>query len=203
MSSLFSAICPHGLHFDSELNDLAQWAISEIATVYSEHGSRFEGFPRRLTFDGPYRHSIEFFKDPDTVCIRIDTPHAFSVQLYPYGAVFTSLHKTFMVSEDNMDFLVGFREELLLLMRIFGCTEAIYLRQDAPAHDMAESGISYESTRQWLIAEHGPTVSDLSSASLQRLWNMGQPWYLDEFADHRQCFGTCMVSPHHQAWYEG
>lgn len=202
MSSLFCAICPHDLHFDSELNDLAKWAIGEITNVYWEHGDRFKGFSRRLTFDGPYRHSIEFFKDPDTVCIRIDTPHAFSISLYPYGAVFTTLFKGFMIGEDEREFIHDFREELYQLMRIIGSTEAIFLSQNNPALDMVEEGYPYSKAKEWLLERHGPAISDYSAASLRQLQMKSQPWFLDTFEDLKAQYGPGPVDDQHEAWYD-
>lgn len=205
MSSLFSAICPHDLHFNSELNDLTQWSVEQIKAMYAEHGARFETFNRRLIgykSSDEYTTTLEFYRDPDTVSIYIDTPYAFSVNLYPYGAVFTTLFKGFMISEDEMEFIHDFREELYQLMRIFGSTEAIYTVENQPALEMVEEGHPYEKAKEMLLTKHGPAISDFSSASLAKIWVKGQPWYLDEFADLKATYGPGPVDYHHEAWYD-
>jgi hypothetical protein len=205
MSSLFCAICPHDLHFNSDLRDLTEWSVERIKAMYAEHGERFETFNRRLVGCGSsdeYRTTLEFLRDPDTVMIHIDTPYAFSVTLFPYGSVFTTLFKGFMIGEDEREFIHDFREELYQLMRIFGCTEAIYLRQDTPACDMVEEGHPYSKAKEWLLARHSPAISDYSAASLRQLEMKSQRWFLDTFEDLKAQYGPGTVDDQHEAWYD-
>jgi len=145
---------------------------------------------------------LEFLRDPDTVMIHIDTPHACSVTLYPYGAVFTTLFKGFMIEDDEREFIHDFREELYQLMRIFGSTEAIFLSQNNRAIDMVEEGHPYSKAKEWLLARHGPAISDYSAASLRQLQMKSERWFLDVFEDLKVQYGPGPVDDQHEAWYD-